>query len=58
MVERVTASLGLGWTERSVVDAPDLMERFAEELPVLLINGVQRDFWVIDESRLRRLIGG
>lgn len=58
VVERVTASLGLGWTERSVVDAPDLMERFAEELPVLLINGVQRDFWVIDESRLRRLIGG
>ncbi|MBG6216196.1 hypothetical protein IWX75_000633 [Arthrobacter sp. CAN_A6] len=58
VVERVTASLGVGWAEQSVVGAPDLLERFAEELPVLLINGVQRDFWVIDEARLRKLLGG
>jgi hypothetical protein len=56
VVERVTASLGLRWRERSVADAPELLERFAEELPVLMIDGVQRDFWTIDEERLRRLL--
>jgi hypothetical protein len=56
VVERVTSSLGLRWRERSVTDAPELLERFAEELPVLMIDGVQRDFWTIDEERLRRLL--
>jgi hypothetical protein len=58
VVERVTASLGLQWREQSVTDAPELLARFAEELPVLMIDGVQRDFWTIDEDRLRRLLGG
>ncbi len=53
---RVTADLGLTWRELSVDEAPDLGARFAEELPVLFIDGVQRDFWSIDEGRLRRLL--
>ncbi|WDF32868.1 glutaredoxin family protein [Arthrobacter agilis] len=56
VVERVTTDLGLGWREVSVAEAPELGRRFAEELPVLFIDGVQRDFWSIDEARLRRLL--
>jgi hypothetical protein len=56
VVARVTADVGLGWRELSVVEAPALGARFAEELPVLFIDGVQRDFWSIDEARLRRLL--
>ncbi|MHA7178982.1 glutaredoxin family protein [Arthrobacter sp. MDB2-24] len=56
VVGRVTAELGLGWRELSVTDAPALGKRFAEELPVLFIDGVQRDFWSIDETRLRRML--
>ncbi|MCU1632730.1 MAG: NrdH-redoxin [Micrococcaceae bacterium] len=56
VVARVTDELGLEWRELSVSDAPALGARFAEELPVLFIDGVQRDFWSIDESRLRRLL--
>lgn len=55
-VRRVTEELGLGWREVSVDDAPALGEQFAEELPVLFVDGVQRDFWSIDETRLRRLL--
>ena len=55
-VERVTASLGLGWTEQSVDNQPDLRERYAEEIPVVLVDGVQRDFWKIDEIRLERVL--
>lgn len=56
VVARVAAELGLPWQERSVVDHPELLEKFAEEIPVLMIDGVQRDFWRIDEGRLRRLL--
>ncbi|MHA7283394.1 glutaredoxin family protein [Arthrobacter sp. TMS2-4] len=56
VVRRVTADLGLGWREVSATEAPVLGARFAEELPVLFIDGVQRDFWSIDEARLRRLL--
>ena len=55
-VGRVTQSLGLGWREQSVDDDADLRERFAEEIPVVLVDGVQRDFWKIDEARLERTL--
>lgn len=55
-VGRVTAALGLDWTEQSIDDDAALRERFAEEIPVVLVNGVQRDFWKIDEERLSRTL--
>jgi hypothetical protein len=55
-VGRVTASLGLEWTEERVDNQPELRERYAEEIPVVLVDGVQRDFWKIDEIRLERVL--
>jgi glutaredoxin len=55
-VERVTASLGLEWTEQLVDNQPELRERYAEEIPVVLVDGIQRDFWKIDETRLERIL--
>ncbi len=55
-VGRVTAALGIDWTEQSVDDDAALRERFAEEIPVVLVNGIQRDFWKIDETRLARTL--
>ena len=55
-VARVTAALGIDWSEKSVDDDAGLRERFAEEIPVVLVNGVQRDFWKIDEARLTRTL--
>lgn len=56
VVARVTAERGIPWRELAVGDVPALGERFAEEIPVLFIDGVQRDFWSINEARLRRLL--
>ena len=56
VVGRVTAGLGLEWSERSIDDDAGLRERYAEEIPVLLVDGVQRDFWRIDEARLLRTL--
>lgn len=58
VVARVAAEYGCAWSERSVEDEPELLARFSEEIPVLFIDGVQRDFWTIDEVRLRRLLAG
>jgi glutaredoxin len=55
-VGRVTASLGLEWTEQLVDELPELRERYAEEIPVVLVDGIQRDFWRIDEIRLERVL--
>ncbi|MCC9144737.1 MULTISPECIES: glutaredoxin family protein [unclassified Arthrobacter] len=57
VLNRVGEELGMVWQERSAEDHPDLAARFGEEIPVLFIDGVQRDFWTIDETRLRRLLG-
>ncbi|WP_051427371.1 glutaredoxin family protein [Arthrobacter sp. H20] len=56
VVEAVCGELGVPWWEVSTVEKPELLERFAEEIPVLLIDGMQRDFWKIDSARLRRLL--
>ena len=55
-VGRVTAALGLEWTEELVDHQPELRERYAEEIPVVLVDGVQRDFWKIDEALLERVL--
>jgi hypothetical protein len=55
-VGRVTASLGLEWTEQLVDQLPELRDRYAEEIPVVLVDGIQRDFWKIDEARLERVL--
>jgi len=55
-VGRVTASLGLEWTEQRVDHVPELRDRYAEEIPVVLVDGIQRDFWKIDEARLERVL--
>jgi len=39
--------------ERSILDDPRLLERFSEEIPVLLIDGVVHDIWRIDPVRLK-----
>jgi hypothetical protein len=56
VVVGVAAELGLAWSEKSIDDDPALAARFAEEIPVVLVDGVQRDFWSIDPERLRRIL--
>jgi hypothetical protein len=55
-VGRVADALGIGWTEQSIDSDAGLRERFAEEIPVVLVDGIQRDFWTIDEARLARIL--
>ncbi len=53
VVARVTADLGVGWEERDITTSSDDLARYADMIPVTLIDGVQHDFWRVSEERLR-----
>ena len=53
VVERVTQELGVGWQEHSIDDDPELLRRYAEQIPVTFVDGRRHDFWRVDEGRLR-----
>ncbi|QHC69570.1 glutaredoxin family protein [Rathayibacter sp. VKM Ac-2801] len=60
VVEQVVADLGgeasVTVSEVSILDDPELHERFVEEIPVVLIDGRVHTFWRVDPARLRRAL--
>jgi glutaredoxin len=57
VIERVAADLAVEWQERSIEDDPELRAQYAEQIPVVFIDGRQHDFWRVDEERLRAALG-
>ena len=53
VVTAVTAELGVGWEERNIEGNPHLEQQYAELIPVVLVDGVQHDYWRVDAERLR-----
>lgn len=56
VVSAVAAELGLSWNEILLDGDADLTARYGEEIPVVLVDGVQKDFWHIDPVRLRSIL--
>ena len=52
-VEATDAATGISLEERSILDDADLAARYAEEIPVLLIDGEVHDYWRVDPVRLK-----
>ena len=44
---------GVSFIERSILDDPELYDRFVEEIPVVLINDRVHNIWRVDADRLR-----
>jgi glutaredoxin len=53
IIARVAGDLGISWTERDITASADDLREYWEMIPVTLIDGVQHDFWRVDEGRLR-----
>ncbi|MBD0293514.1 MAG: glutaredoxin family protein [Jiangellaceae bacterium] len=53
VVARVCAELDVAWVERSIVGNAELQRRYAELIPVVLVDGRQIAVWRVDEQRLR-----
>ena len=52
-VELTDASSRILLEERSILDDEALLARYAEEIPVLLIDGEVHNYWRIDPVRLK-----
>lgn len=44
------------FVERSIADEAQLLERYAEEIPVVLIDDVVHNIWRVDAERFRRAL--
>lgn len=56
VVATVCADTGVGWAEVSILDDPQMADRYSEQIPVVLVDGVVHDFWRVDARRLREAL--
>jgi glutaredoxin len=56
VVERVCADLGTSYDEVDITTSPDLMNAYADQVPVTFVDGKQHDFWRVDPARLRKAL--
>ena len=56
VVERVASDLGVAWEEVDITSDPDLLAKWWEQIPVTMVDGVQHDYWRVDEQRLRKAL--
>jgi glutaredoxin len=57
VIARVAAELELSWTERDITKSERDLAEYADMIPVTFVDGVQHDFWRVDETRLRAALG-
>ncbi|CAL9492382.1 hypothetical protein SUDANB106_03290 [Streptomyces sp. enrichment culture] len=53
VVSEVCAQLGARWEEKDITQDEELYRRYWEQIPVVLVDGAQHDFWRVDPRRLR-----
>ncbi len=58
VIEAVTVELGEAFVERDISTDQDLYDRYWEQIPVVLVDGRQHDFWRVDADRLRAALSG
>lgn len=56
VIERVASDVGVGWVEVDITGDRELQEKWWDQIPVTLVDGVQHDFWRVDEARLRKAL--
>lgn len=55
-IARIAGELGVGWDEVDIASDADLLVEYAEQVPVILIDGRQHGYWRVEEQRLRRAL--
>lgn len=46
----------VSFEEKSILDDPALLDAYAEEIPVVLIDGRVHTIWRVDPARLRKAL--
>ena len=47
----------VAFEEKSILDDPALLDAYADEIPVVLIDDRVHTIWKVDENRLRAALG-
>ena len=55
-VAQLCAELGVDWESVDILDDPELMATYGEQIPVIFVDGKQHDFWRVDPERLRKAL--
>lgn len=58
IVASVCAEVGADFEVLSISEDPELADKYWEQIPVILVDGVQHDFWRVDPVRLRSALAG
>jgi glutaredoxin len=57
VIVAVCEEVGASWDERDITQEEELYRRYWEQIPVVLVDGEQHDFWRVDPQRLRKALG-
>jgi ABC-type hemin transport system ATPase subunit len=58
VVMRVAGETGAAVRELSILDDEELAARYADQIPVVLVDGAVHDFFRVDADRLRGALAG
>ena len=58
IVELVCAQTSTDWTEISIADDPRLAQGYADQVPVVLVDGAVHDVFRVNPQRLRVALAG
>lgn len=56
VAEVLTEFPAVTFDEQSILDDPALLDTYAEEIPVVLIDGRVHTIWRVDPARLRKAL--
>ncbi|MGW0689497.1 glutaredoxin family protein [Streptomyces sp. NPDC002754] len=56
VIEKVCAEVGAAWEKKDITEDEELYRKYWEQIPVVLVDGAQHDFWRVQEDRLRRAL--
>ncbi|MBL1068987.1 glutaredoxin family protein [Streptomyces sp. 7-21] len=57
VVREVCERTGASFEEKDITQDEELFRAYAEQIPVVLVDGEQHDFWRVDRGRLLRALG-
>jgi glutaredoxin len=56
VIAAVCEELGVPWSERDITEDPEEFRRYADDVPVTLVDGVPHDFLRVSADRLRHAL--
>lgn len=57
VIAEICGELGARWEKKDITEDEELHRKYWEQIPVILVDGAQHDFWRVNPDRLRKALG-